>query len=188
MKIILPNTLVDLNFNYGHLFFFAGPVRGGGDWQTKACIEMMKYLPNFHGVVPCRYQEGQSRLLNFREPGKENYFDRQLTWERHYLDIAGPLGCIIFWLPCEDKTFPRTPEDGPYAMDTRGELGEWRGRLMHDSNLRVVIGAEPDFPGISQIQRNFNFATKSEFPIYKTLEETIEAAVKKLSENKHVRQ
>jgi hypothetical protein len=41
-------------------------------------------------------------------------------------------------------------------------------------------GAEPSFPGLGQIQRNFNFATKSKFPIYGTLAETVAAAIKRV--------
>ena len=91
--------------------------------------------------------------------------------------MAAMVGCLIFWLPCESKIYPRTGGE-PYAMDTRGELGEWRGRLMNDPDLRIVIGAEPGFPGLSQISRNFSLATKSDFPIYGSLAETIAAAIK----------
>lgn len=178
MKIALPKTLCKIDPNYGPLFFLAGPVRGGDDWQTKCCEEIRKHLPNFHAALPCRYQEDHP-LIPFRMTGKDDHFDRQLTWERHYLDMAAATGCIIFWLPNESKVNPRVGSD-PYAMDTRGELGEWRGRLMHDPNLRVIIGAEPDFPGLSQIQRNFSFATKSDFPIYGTLVETVTAAIAKV--------
>lgn len=64
-------------------------------------------------------------------------------------------------------------------MDTRGELGEWRGRMIYDQTLRVVIGAKEGFRGLSQIQRNFNEALGYEFPIFKTLSETVDAAIKK---------
>jgi len=111
--------------------------------------------------------------------GREDYFDRQLTWERYYLDLAATTGCLIFWLPSESQVNPRIGSD-PYAMDTRGELGEWRGQLMHNPSLRVVVGADRGFPGLSQIQRNFSLATKSVFPIYETLAETVAAAVKKV--------
>lgn len=79
-----------------------------------------------------------------------------------------PKSFTIHDLPKEER--PRT--DGmPYAMDTRGELGEWRGRLMHNPGLRVFIGADPDFPGLSQISRNFDAALKTSFPIAATMEE-----------------
>lgn len=178
MKIALPKTLCDIDLSYGPLFFLAGPVRGGGNWQTKCCEEIRRHISNFYAALPCRYQENHP-LIPFRMTGKEDHFDHQLTWERHYLDIAADTGCIIFWLPSESKVNPRIGGD-PYAMDTRGELGEWRGRLMHDTKLRIVIGAESDFPGLSQIQRNFNFATKSDFPIYGTLAETVVAAITKV--------
>lgn len=178
MKIVLPMTLYKIDPAYGPFFFLAGPVRGGDYWQTKCCEEIKKHIPNFYAALPCRYPENDP-LLAFRVNGDENHFDRQLTWERHYLDIAASTGCLIFWLPRESKTNRRV--DGyPYAMDTRGELGEWRGRLIYDPKIRIVIGADPCFPGINQIQRNFNFATKSEFPIYDTLEKTVAAAINKV--------
>lgn len=177
MKIILPKTLVEIDPKHGPLFFLAGPVRGGGDWQTKCCEVIRMHLANFYAVLPCRYPETHP-LVPFRVAGREDFFDRQLTWERHYLDIAATTGCLIFWLPAESKINPRTGDD-PYAMDTRGELGEWRGMLRNDPSLRVVVGAEPDFPGLSQIQRNFSFATNSNFPVFKTLKETVRTAVSK---------
>ncbi len=90
-------------------------------------------------------------------------------------------GCIIFWLPEESRTNPR--DDGsPYARDTYGELGEWRARCSTKQNWlvsapRVVIGAEPGFPGLKQIKTNFE-AMIPGFPFYDSLEETINAAIK----------
>lgn len=175
MKIVLPKTLCKIP-NQSKFFFLAGPVRGGGDWQKRCCDVIEKLCPNSHAILPCRYEKDHP-LMSYRVEGSEDFFDRQLTWERHYLEISAHRGCLIFWLPCESKTLPRTGSD-PYAMDTRGELGEWRGRLMSNRKLRIVIGAEPEFPGLSQIQRNFDIATSSDFPIYETLEETVTAAVK----------
>ena len=108
----------------------------------------------------------------------EGSFNRQLDWERFYLQFASlrrNRGCIIFWLGCESKESPH-PGPEPYAMDTRGELGEWRWR-MRTEGARVVIGAESGFLGLSQIQRNFTWALGYDFPIYKTIEETAKAAV-----------
>jgi len=111
--------------------------------------------------------------------GIPNAFVKQLSWERCYMEIASKQGCIIFWLPCEDRESTRSIIDGPYAMDTRGELGEWRGRMMCNKHnlIKVVVGADPEFPGLSQIQRNFNEAFNTVFPIYSSLGETVEAAV-----------
>ena len=183
MRVLLPRNLVGIDPKYGPLFFLAGPVRGGGDWQAQCCDELLSIVPHFYVAIPCRYPDTH-RLMRYRVGFSETVFNRQLTWERHYLDLAGcgdtveNDGCILFWLPKESTLEPH-PGPEPYAMDTRGELGEWRGRLMHKPNLRVVVGAEEGFLGLSQIQRNFGFATNSDFPIYPTLRETVQAAVQK---------
>lgn len=62
-------------------------------------------------------------------------------------------------------------------MDTRGELGEWRWR-MKTENARVVVGAEPEFLGLSQIQRNFSATLGYDFPIYDSIEKTARAAAR----------
>lgn len=175
MNVILPKSLCRIQKKQGPLFFLAGPVRGGGDWQTRCCEEIQKQLPRFYAAIPCRYDVDHPMSPYFLS-GKKNHFDRQLTWERHYLDLAAMSGCLLFWLPCQSTTLPKIGDD-PYAMDTRGELGEWRGRMMHDKHLRVVIGAEPTFPGLSQIQRNFDQALGKQFRIHETLEQTVAAAV-----------
>lgn len=185
MRVILPKTKRVPNYRNEPLFFLAGPIRGGGDWQLKCCEELQRHIKNFDVAIPCRYKEGHP-LWQYKVEGFEGDFDRQLTWERQWLTWAAYTGCIIFWLPCESQESPRSRlDDCPYAMDTRGELGEWRGRLMNPPDymkgkeIRIVIGAEPEFPGLSQIQRNFNEALDKEFPIYSTLTDTVKAAVAK---------
>lgn len=176
MRMILPKTRAILRKEHGPLFFLAGPVRGGGDWQWKAFHEIAKYFPRFSAANPCRYAP-EHPAWEYEAQGKKDAFDRQLTWERFYLEKAAHTGCIIFYLPEECKTNPH-PGPEPYGMDTRGELGEWRGRMMYGETKRVVIGAEPGFHGLSQIQRNFNKALKRNFKIHTSLEATIKAAVR----------
>ncbi|WKZ29258.1 MAG: hypothetical protein QY323_00845 [Patescibacteria group bacterium] len=179
MRLILPNVLVEIDPAYGPLLFLAGPIRGGGDWQKKCCEFLQwHYDRPFYAIVPCRW--GATHPLHgFAAEGKSDAFERQLSWERHYLNLAAKKGCLLFWLPCESATEPH-PGPEPYAMDTRGELGEWRGRMMHDPALRVVVGAESGFHGLSQIQRNFNEALRCQFPIHATMQETVRAALAKL--------
>jgi hypothetical protein len=183
LKILVPNQcmIVDdrANESMTHpLFFLAGPVRGGGDWQHQMCLllKKRKLVEDCVIVCPCRWDQGHSLAPHFGGV-QENTFARQLDWERHYLELAGlrlKSGCIIFWLGCESKEAPH-PGPEPYGMDTRGELGEWRWRMKVE-NARVVIGADEDFFGLSQIQRNFSQALGYDFPIYQTLEETAKAA------------
>ena len=164
------------------LFFLAGPVRGGGDWQWHMCVLLQKLMAEqeFYVAVPCRWGP-EHPSYRYRAEDKELY-KRQLDWERNYLEEAAREinGCIIFWLPCESKTDPH-PGPEPYAMDTRGELGEWRAHMMNRSWQRpyvnVVVGAEDGFLGLSQIQRNFDQALLCKFPIYKSMKETAEAAL-----------
>lgn len=181
MRIILPKTLVDIptrtKARPQPLFFLAGPIKGGGDWQATMCDTLEEFVPDCFVVVPCRWKEDH-RLFEKRAFGHENSFDRQLPWERYYLDLAAHFGCIVFWLPCESRTNPR--DDGrPYADETRGELGEWRGRMIEDKDLRVVIGAEPEFPGLDAIRRNFGLAIQTDFPIEESIGKTAFAATKK---------
>jgi hypothetical protein len=188
MRLVLPKTSASLKDQTGPVFFLAGPILGAGDWQHTACELLAKQVPDALIVNPCRYTEShplyRHRLPSYSD-NPDNY-ERQTDWEREYLALAayGSFGgSIIFWLPCQCQ--PR--EDGkPYACDTYGELGEWRGQLMGRSNARFVIGAEPGFPGLSVIKRNFDYAFRHDllstgFPIAGTLEETVQAGIAKAS-------
>lgn len=174
MRILLPKRMSQVDLKYGPFFFFAGPVRGGGDWQHKLVMEILKNLPQFTAALPCRYADDHP-LMKFREDGEDDKFPHQLDWERRYLEIAARSGCIIFWLGKESKESPRT-DGNPYALETYGELGEWRGRLMTNPNLRIVIGADPDFPGLDSIRRNYELATGKDFRICTSMSEVAEAA------------
>lgn len=184
-NILIPKHLYNINVG-DPVFFLAGPVRGGGDWQ-KDCAEMIvKAVPCARIAIPYYHtSEEHFPLREIARQGTGAECSRQLNWERYYLDLASKIGCVIFWLPAESKTKPRT--DGMYACDTRGEIGEWRGRLMGNRNLRVVVGGETDkgkpkgegFYGFDQIERNFKEAVGSDFMIYPTLNETVESAIRK---------
>ncbi len=179
MKVIFPKTLATL-IPHDPVFFLAGPVRGGDDWQLKLCKEIRRQIceQDFYAVIPYYHNDmpADHELFAFKVSGDENHFGRQLPWERHYLNIASKSGAVIFWLPAESKKNPR--QGGGYATDTRGEIGEWRGRMMYDPSLKVVVGGEPGFPDISQIERNFRHAISSDFPIYRTIKETVAAAIR----------
>lgn len=166
------------------MFFLAGPILGGGDWQSTMSELLMKRFGSLIVVNPSRYDRSHPHykycdyLVNETKYSKQHddhRFERQTDWERHYLERAAEkrhTGCIIFWLA--DQKEPRT--DGtPYGTDTAGEVAEWRGRMMYDRTLRVVIGAEKKFPGLSQIKRNFELALP-DFKIYDTMEEVVERA------------
>ncbi len=158
-------------------FFLAGPLSGGGDWQSCMWEALLKEMTTAFTVAISyglhdRPESSREPFSQFTELQADARTDRQLAWERHYLDLAAgaPLahaaapqpGCIVFWLPEESAGYPKDTAHGPYALDTRGELGEWRGRLMYDSSLRVVVGGDSRFPGFNTMERNFMHALGDE--------------------------
>ena len=176
MKVILPKTLH--NDEPEPTFFLLGPIQGGGGWQHKCCLELQRRIQEpFFVAVPHRWAPDHP-LYSLRVKGDESHFQRQTSWERYYLVNAARSGCIIAWLPCEDKQNPRT-DGGPYARDSYGEIGEWRGRMMYDKDIRFAIGIEDRFPGFDVMSQNFKWALGDFFPIHSTLEGTITAALKR---------
>ncbi|QQS22747.1 hypothetical protein IPM19_03915 [bacterium] len=201
MNLILPVDYVNLSSLKRinpRVYFLAGPIMGGDDWQAKACKMLGEKDPGCVIINPCRYgvdHELYPYALQTTDNLKsEEIFPNQTKWERYYMLQAASKGCLIFWLPEESKTDPRPPEKGPYARDTYGEIGEWRYRLSQkreaerpwvpEHEVKVVFGAEPNFPGLSIINKNLQYchgiepnSEREQVPIYTTLEETVEMAV-----------
>jgi len=187
MHILLPKddaVYTDETLDLPH-FFLAGPIRGGGDWQKEMCLILDSLEDDCVIICPCRWTEEHALRKYFFSRTRPNMYDRQLTWERYYLEHTSvsknkpnpTLGCTIFWLPCESKKEPH-PGPEPYAMDTRGELGEWRVRMKYEK-ARVVIGGDYGFHGLSQIGRNFSQHLGYEFTIHSSMKETAKAAVRR---------
>ena len=179
MQILVPKHYVKTEDLEGPLFFLAGPIRGGDDWQ-KTCAELIaKKLPECSIAIPYYHsKELHFPLLDIAAQGDVTFFERQLNWERHYIEEAAKHGCLIFWLPNESKVNPRT--DGAYATDTRGEIGRWSIELKYNPTYRIVVGAEPEFPSLDVLHRNFNFDQGKDVVFYKTLEELVDAAIEKV--------
>jgi hypothetical protein len=180
MRILVPKFSIDYgDYEPGSpIFFLAGPVRGGADWQQEMALLLGEAVPTCIVAIPCRWGEDHPMSAYFLR-GNRVRFPRQLNWERLYLREAGigfAPGCVVFWLK-EESTEDPHPGPEPYSMDTRGEVAEWRMR-MRFQNARVVIGAEDGYFGLSQIQRNYSLELGYEFPIYRTLQETADAAIR----------
>lgn len=189
MAVILPKAHVT-NWR-GPLFFLAGPVRGGGDWQYRA-YELLKdeYGDDFTAVIPMRYPLTHP-IHKEALPADPDapVFGRQMAWERHYLARAGrrslgSAGCLLFWLLGESLSDPH-PGPEPFAMDTRRELGEWYTRLEYEADgIRLVVGAEQgiygeNFHGFNQFKRCLDESNGSPFPIYDTIVATVRAAIER---------
>jgi hypothetical protein len=180
MQILVPK----FTLGYGDyipdspIFFLAGPVRGGGDWQHHMALLLSEAVPECVIAIPCRWDDTHSLGCHFVRSTRIS-FERQLNWERHYLKEAGigfAPGCILFWLPPESEQDPH-PGPEPYSMDTRGEIAEWRMRMKFQ-NARVVIGCpDPEaYHGLSQIHRNYSLELGYTFPIHRTMSDTVKAA------------
>lgn len=163
-----------------HIFFLAGPVQGGGQWQVQMTAELKQRWEaegktrgqTWWIAVPWAWEtkrEGRRHRRTekhgaglrdfFQDESQHNPTDSKLAWERRWLLRASQAGCLVFWLAKEDSRHPR--RDGtPYASSTRGELGEWRGRLMADvrQRLGLVLGGDSSFPGLRTIRDNFGLA------------------------------
>lgn len=160
------------------VFFLAGPIRGSSDWQALMCDALLAHMQSdFVVACPRRWKKEEHRLGQYFAEPRRKTFDRQLAWEQWYLFMAGQNpgvnGCVIFWLGVQDE--PRPTEDGPYAMDTRREVGKWTVIQAHMGG-RVVWGADPAFLGLSQIQRDLEFEHKGEVPMYESIDTTARMA------------
>lgn len=200
--IYLPKTPVGpMKLDPGqHLYFLAGSVRGGGDWQAEAIRMLFEKDPGCIVVCPCRYEPGHPLWLRQAIPFEAGLtFDNQTVWERYYLEHAAYFGSVIFWLPMEDEKNPRAQDAGPYGQDTYGELGRWSIKSAHNmctfgdpgkgitAITNVVVGAQPDYPGLKVIQRNFDADHGHPFPIQATLELTLDRAIERAKATDHLR-
>jgi hypothetical protein len=150
-------------------------------------------LPAFQVAIPYKDEHRPAAPHALFAPyavlAATEHTDSQLPWERRFMELAAGVrprdyedmppkrGCLLFWMPAESAAHPKPPAQGPYAQDTRGELGEWRGRLMHDGGLRVVVGCDPHFPGCDTLTRNFKAVLGEDFTVHSSLEATAAAAV-----------
>lgn len=180
MHIILPKyDVAESELKKLPLFFLVGPIKGGGDWQVRMFIELRKLVGQCHIAIPCRWDE--SHALHSYSVGRLGNYAHQLEWEQKHIEHALTNGrsCVVAWLPEESKTNPR--QDGnPYARDTIGEVEYFRGLLRYDRGLKLVMGGELGFPGLSVIRRNFDYTKKGVFPFYDSVAATATAAVKKM--------
>ena len=182
MKILIPkrDTVPGPQPSSVHpLFFLAGPIWGGADWQDEMCRILDQLSQHCVIACPCNWEENHPLGASFVGEDDHLRYPKQTHWERCYLELAGlthPQGCVVFWLPFESKEFPH-PGPGPYARDTREEIGRWEVR-MELQGARVVFGGDPNFYGLDVIRTNLDDAMGHRVPVYASMRETAEAALK----------
>jgi hypothetical protein len=159
------------------LFFLAGPIRGGGDWQAKMAEQILYQEPHANIACPSRWDDKHRLAHLFYRPFSQTP-NRQLVWERHYIKKAGlekrVRGCIIVWLGLEDATDPHTGPE-PYAMDTRREVGKLTA-YAEMMEVRMVFGGDLDFYGLDVILFELGEATEKPFPFYTSMDDVVEQA------------
>ncbi len=207
INLLLPKNgivLSEKELDSRSIYFLAGPILGGGDWQKIAIKMLAEKDPECYIVCPCRYDNNHELYKHNILSTNKNLqneileFENQTHWERYYMQLAAKYGSLIFWLPCEDKNHPRPKEFGPYARDTYGEIGRWS--IIYSQNQTaydITIGAESEFSGLSVIKKNWQADNQKnidylgrilEAPatiFYNTLEDTITAAITKLHDTTH---
>lgn len=178
MPIYVPKQIVPLTPTVDSpLFFLAGPIRGGGDWQSHMAEHIMSRVPSALIACPSRWDNTHRLAQHFYKPFSQAD-NRQLVWERHYLKQAGleegiP-GCVIFWLGLESTKHPH-PGPEPYAMDTRREIGKFT-TYAETINVRMVVGGNRGFHGLDVILFELSEAARKPFPFYETMAEVADHA------------
>ncbi|MDD5710854.1 MAG: hypothetical protein PHV43_02015 [Candidatus Colwellbacteria bacterium] len=179
MPIYIPKQIVPLQpTTDSPLFFLAGPIRGGGDWQSQMADQILNQEPSAHIACPSRWDSTHRLARHFHQPFSQAN-NRQLMWERHYLKQAGlepnVPGCVIFWLGRESVTNPH-PGPEPYAMDTRREIGKFTA-FMEIMDVRMVVGGDRGFYGLDVILFELSEVLGKPFPFYETIEDVVAQAV-----------
>ena len=180
MPIYVPKQIVPLTPTIeSPLLFLAGPIRGGGDWQSHMAEHAMSREPSALVTCPSRWDSKHRLAKHFYQPFSKAD-NRQLVWERHYLKQAGlepnVPGCVIFWLGLESAEHPH-PGPEPYAMDTRREIGKFTA-FAEMMKIRMVVGGHRDFHGLDVILLELSEAVGKPFPFYESMEEVVDHAIK----------
>ncbi len=168
MKVIIPKTYTKVE---EPLIFLAGPIRGAPNWQDEA-VEIL-FSKNENLTIASPRRGIRPEISRYIEKGDEEYFPRQRTWERHYLDLASKTGCILFWLPGEQEH----KCEKVYGAMTRIELGQWMTNYRHDNSIRFCVGTDNKFSEIHTIVYDLELDAPTK-KILGTLEQTCEEAIK----------
>ena len=168
-KLIIPKTYIrELD---APLIFLAGPIRSAPNWQDEAIEYLFSRKSNLIIVSPRRGVRDE--IAEYIVTGNENYFPRQRTWERHYLEFASKKGAILFWLPGEEKHDCQKV----YGAMTRIELGQWMTNYRHDNSVKFCVGSDGKFPEMNTIKYDLSLDAPDK-KIFSSLEETCVEALK----------
>lgn len=179
MPIYVPKQILPLTpTTESPLFFLAGPIRGGGDWQADMAEHILDRAPSALVACPSRWNSEHRLAQHLNQPFSQAD-NRQLVWERHYLKQAGlepnVPGCVIFWLGLESTDAPH-PGPEPYAMDTRREIGKFTA-YAEMTRVRIVMGGDRNFHGLDVILFELSEAFGRTFQFFETMAEVADHAI-----------
>tara|TARA_B100000745_G_scaffold296983_2_gene243192 strand:- start:1041 stop:1658 length:618 start_codon:yes stop_codon:yes gene_type:complete len=166
------------------VLFSLGPIRNSFPWHGRAIEHAITMNEDVFFACPARPTELSEQTTEYAERDWPRYetFPRQRAWENYYIDRAMGLseaedtgGCGFFFLgkKAENEKHPGKS----YAQITMLELGEMISTIQfHKPDLRVVIGADPEFPEWDTVR--YELRTKvPQVPIFETLEDSVNAAI-----------
>ncbi len=171
-SLIIPNTYVQIMD--APLIFLAGPIRGAPNWQDEAVTILNSQRRELYIASPRRGIRGS--IANYIMQGEEDYFPRQRTWEKHYLNIAARRGTIMFWLPGEEEHRC----EKVYGAMTRLELGQCMTEYRHDNSFKFCVGSDGKFPELDTIAYDLSLDAPDKV-IFGTLEETCAEALRMIN-------
>jgi len=149
-KYVIPNEYRDRR-----IYFLAGPIRGGGQWQMRAAELLWEKSPGCVVADPSRWETTEKaaasetaaeriKLHRSNSIGKWDgvKYPNQASWESEHMRLASETGTLLFWLPKQSTTGIRPKKDGVYAQDSRVEIGIWIERVKNNPSLNVRIGGD----------------------------------------------
>jgi len=168
-RIIIPEVIYEPGES-DSLIFLAGPIGCARGWRNNAIRMLFSGGKNIVVVSP--QKDLDFNLLSYVVNMSGSSRSRQREWERKYLKVASESGVVMFWLPeRETSNFIEC-----YGGMTRKELGDWTTEKKYNSNVRLVIGTDGNFPYGRTLEYDI-LQDLPNFHICRTLKETCDAAI-----------
>lgn len=151
--LLAPFRAVPQELEDRKIFFLAGPIAGGDNWQRDAADFLWNQYPGCIVADPSYKESNTQPKSTVTVCGHIDHtsFLQQAEWESYAMNLAARKGTLFFWLPRESTINPRPREHGVYAQDTRVEIGIWIERYKNNPNLSIQIGGDAWFDGLQFI-------------------------------------
>lgn len=195
INLIVPANSIVLSeeqLKKNNIYFLAGPILGGGNWQKDAIKMLEQKDPGCYVVCPWDWYQPHE-LYASSIPQDKLLALKHKEWTTYYMELSAKYGSLIFWLPCEKQ------HTDNYIRDTYYQLKLWGNSYSKNWAIyNITIGAEGKFPSLSIIKKNWLEDSKIQpsYPtnipetlFYTTIEDTIIGAINNINQelNKKLR-